>query len=151
MGAVALGLTGCGLRAVPPIRYIPLLGKEKTVATTMVLARALNDRDPAVRAQAVELLGLLSRSDESRVKKQVSDVLGIALKDRDPGIRLQVIEELGRMEKKYSNKHLLSALKDPNPFVREKVLMELGRREKQAAEAAAQAAAAAAQAAAKAP
>jgi|GEM_PF-811166 hypothetical protein len=123
------GAVGCGLRTVVPIKYIPLLGKEKEIATTSVLARALRDKDLSVRAQSVKVLGILSQSSDKKVKKSVSRVLGMALKDRDPGIRLQAVEMLGKMEEKFSNKYLLSALKDPNPFVREKVLQTLMSRE----------------------
>jgi len=122
---------GCGWRTIPPIRYIPLLGKEKEVTTTLVLARALKDRDLSVRAQAVELLGVLSQSGDEKIKKKVARVLGVAARDHDPGIRLQAIEKLGRMEERYGNKYLFAALKDPNPFVREKVMEVLVSREGQ--------------------
>ena len=124
-----LTLGACGLRTLPPIKFVPLLGSEKKIATTELLARALKDRDVAVRAQAIELLGVLSQSDRDDTKKEVARVFGVALKDRDPGIRVQVIEKLGRMEEKYGNKYLFSAVRDPNPFVREKVLSVLSNRE----------------------
>jgi len=114
LGAILLlGASGCGLRTIPPIRYVPILGKEKDITTTHVLAKALKDRDLAVRAQAA------------------AQVLGIAAKDSDPGVRLQAIETLGKMEEKYGNKYLLNALKDPNPFVRERVLQVLNERQAQ--------------------
>lgn len=122
---------GCGLRTVPPIRYVPLLGKEKDVHTTDVLLRALLDRDVAVRAEAVGLLGMLATSPDRRTRRNVAFVLGVALRDRDPGLRLQVVEELGKMDPRLSNKHLRSALKDPNPYVREMVLKVLQSRETQ--------------------
>ncbi|MBT4977189.1 MAG: hypothetical protein HOL51_07300 [Gemmatimonadetes bacterium] len=126
-----LGASGCGLRTIPPIRYLPILGKEKDITTTHVLARALKDRDLAVRAQAVKLLDILSQSTNKKIKKAAAQVLGIAAKDSDPGIRLQAIETLGKMEEKYGNKFLLNALKDPNPFVRERVLQVLNERQAQ--------------------
>lgn len=124
-----LGTVGCGLRTLPPIRYLPLLGAEKKITTTAVLARALEDRDVTVRAQAVRLLGILSQSDDKKVKKAAARVLGEAARDRDPGIRLLALENLGKMDPQFSNKFLFSALKDPNPFVREKVLKVLDSRE----------------------
>lgn len=124
-----LGTVGCGLRTLPPIRYLPLLGAEKKITTTAVLARALEDRDVTVRAQAVRLLGILSQSDDGKVKKAAARVLGEAARDRDPGIRLLGLEYLGKMDPQFSNKFLFSALKDPNPFVREKVLKVLDSRE----------------------
>ena len=126
-----LGASGCGLRTIPPVRYVPMIGKEKNITTTHVLAKALNDRDLGVRAQAVKLLGILSQSSDNKVKKAAAKTLGVAAKDSDPGIRLQAIENLGKMEEKYGNKYLLSALKDPNPFVRERVLQVLNERQAQ--------------------
>lgn len=128
---LALTAAGCGLRTIPPIRYLPILGKEKQVTTTDVLVRALNDRDVSMRAEAVELLGLLATSPDKGTRKDVASVLGSALKDVDPGLRLQVVEELGRMDPKLANKFLNRALKDPNPFVRGMVLQVLEAREKQ--------------------
>lgn len=126
-----LGSSGCGLRTIPPIRYVPIIGKEKDITTTHVLAKALKDRDLAVRAQAVKLLGILSQSSDKKIKKAAAQVLGMAARDSDPGIRLQAIENLGKMEEKYGNKYLLAALKDPNPFVRERVLQVLNERQSQ--------------------
>lgn len=127
---LVLGLAGCGLRSVPPIRYLPIFGKQPDVTTTDVLVRALRDRDVAVRAEAIELLGLLATAPNDGVRREVAAVLGSALSDRDPGLRLQAVEELGRMEHKFSNRYLIRALKDPNPYVRAKVLQVLDAREK---------------------
>ena len=122
---------GCGLRTVPPIRYLPILGKEKEVKTTQLLSRALQDRDIAVRAHAVKLLDVLSQSNDDKLKKRVARVLGTASKDSDPGIRLQAIETLGKMEAQFGNKYLHAALRDPNPFVRERVMQVLNERQTQ--------------------
>ena len=129
--ALLLGASGCGLRTIPPIRYFPIIGKEKDITTTQVLSKALKDRDLGVRAQAVKLLGILSQSSDNKIKKAAAKILGVAARDSDPGIRLQAIESLGRMEEKYGNKYLLAALKDPNPFVRERVLQVLNERQAQ--------------------
>ena len=129
--ALLLGASGCGLRTIPPIRYVPIIGKEKDITTTQVLSKALKDRDLGVRAQAVKLLGILSQSSDKKIKKAAAKILGIAARDSDPGIRLQAIESLGKMEEKYGNKYLLAALKDPNPFVRERVLQVLNERQAQ--------------------
>lgn len=126
-----LWVSGCGLRTIPPIRYLPILGKEKEITTTRVLTRALKDRNLAVRAQAVKLLGILSQSNEDKIKKQAATALGIAARDSDPGIRLQAIENLGKMEAKYGNKYLHAALRDSNPFVRERVMQVLNERQAQ--------------------
>ena len=129
--ALLLGASGCGLRTIPPIRYVPIIGKEKDITTTQVLSKALKDRDLGVRAQAVKLLGILSQSSDNKIKKAAAKILGVAARDSDPGIRLQAIESLGRMEEKYGNKYLLAALRDPNPFVRERVLQVLNERQAQ--------------------
>lgn len=128
---LALTTIGCGLRTIPPIRHIPIIGAERVTTTTDVLVRALHDRDVSVRAEAVELPGLLATSPNDGTRKKVAAVLGWALEDGDPGLRLQAMEELGRIEAKYANNYLNLALQDPNPFVRGKVLQVLDAREKQ--------------------
>jgi HEAT repeat protein len=86
------------------------------VTTTIdVLVRALHDRDVSVRAEAVELPGLLATSPNDGTRKKVAAVLGWALEDGDPGLRLQAMEELGRIEAKYAHKYLNLALKDRTP------------------------------------
>ena len=134
LGVVLLMATGCAVRSVPPIRYAPLLGKEPATTTTDVLVRALRDQDVAVRAQAVELLGLLAQGPDKGTRQRVAAVLGTALMDRDPGLRLQAVETLGAMDADYANKYLIGALKDPNPFVRAKVLVVIGDRERREAQ-----------------
>ena len=117
--------SGCGLRTLPPVKYMPLLGKEKEISTTAVLGRALDDPKLEVRARAVVLLGEMGASPKKNDKRAVAQALGKALGDRDPGLRLQAVEQLGRIESKYSNKYLITALEDPNIFVREKVVETL--------------------------
>lgn len=146
LGVLALCalLSGCAVRTVPPVRWVPLLGAEKKTTTTDVLVRALRDRDVAMRAQSVALLGVVAQTSDNGLKREVAAVLGMALRDRDPGLRLQAVEQLGQMEAEFSNKYLYSALRDPNPFVRSKVLDVVAQRERQASAAKAQAAQAAA-------
>jgi len=134
LGAAALCalLAGCAVRTVPPVRWVPLLGAEKKTTTTDVLVRALRDRDVAVRAQSVALLGLVAQTTDSGLKREVAAVLGMALRDRDPGLRLQVVEQLGQMDAEFANKYLHTALRDPNPFVRGKVLEVVSQREHRA-------------------
>ena len=127
---VGLSLSGCGLRTIPPIRYVPIFGAEPKVSTTQVLIRALRDGDVNLRAEAVELLGLLAVGPDRGTRQEVVVVLGSALKDSDPGLRLQVVEVLGQMDSELSNKYLIAALKDPNPFVRGKVMQVLEQRER---------------------
>lgn len=126
----ALLLGGCGLRTVPPIRYLPILGAAPKVTTTQVLVRALRDGDVTLRAEAVELLGLLATGPDKGTRQKVAVVLGSALKDSDPGLRLQVVEVLGQMDSELANKYLISALRDRNPFVRGKVMQVLDARER---------------------
>jgi HEAT repeat protein len=122
-------LHGCAVRTLPPMRYIPLLGAEKKVRTEDVLNRALRDRDPAVRAQAVALLGDLSQSRDRKTRRAITRVLGSAVQDADPGVRVLALEKLGALEPELGNKYLLQALRDPNPFVRDKVLQVIEERE----------------------
>ena len=132
---LALEATGCGLRTIPPIKWVPLFGKEKSVETTDVLVRALRDRDVAVRAEAVALLAVLGQNGDKGTKREVAYVLGMALKDRDPGLRLQAVEKLGEMQSEFANKYLIGALRDSNPFVRAKVLEVVSDRERAKADA----------------
>jgi HEAT repeat protein len=106
------------------------VGAQKKVTTTRVLVRALKDRDVGVRAEAVELLGVLGQIPDGKTKAEVARVLGMALKDQDPGLRLQAVEKLGEMDAAVANKYLISALRDPNTFVRTKVLSVIGARER---------------------
>ena len=130
LGILVWTNTGCALRSVPPVRFLPILGKEKSVETTDLLMRALKDRDRAVRAEAVDLLGILGQTGDKNTKKKVAVVLGMAMMDRDPGLRLQAIQKLGAMEARYANKYLLRALKDPHPLVRTEVLTVIANRER---------------------
>ncbi|MBT3343250.1 MAG: HEAT repeat domain-containing protein [Gemmatimonadetes bacterium] len=123
-------LSGCGLRTVIPVRYVPILGAKPKTSTTQVLVRALRDGDVTLRAEAVELLGLLATGPDKGTRQGVAIVLGSALKDSDPGLRLQVVEVLGQMDSELANKYLITALRDPNPFVRGKVLQVLEQRER---------------------
>ncbi|MEW6750918.1 MAG: HEAT repeat domain-containing protein [Candidatus Latescibacterota bacterium] len=128
--AALLLLSGgaCGVRTVPPIRYLPLLGADRQITTAAVLASALQTPDLAVRAQAVRLLGDMGQGGKGS-QEEVARALGLATKDRDPGLRLLAVEMLGRMRARYSNRYLMEALSDPNPLVREKVLQVLETRE----------------------
>tara|TARA_B100001250_G_scaffold414599_1_gene454362 strand:- start:23840 stop:24286 length:447 start_codon:yes stop_codon:yes gene_type:complete len=119
---------GCGLRQLPPVKYVPKLGQERSVSTVDVLAQALDDKDVLVRAQAVELLSSIYQDSPKKEKKHISKILGKASRDSDPGIRLQSIEILGTIETAYSNPYLQEALKDSNPIIRERVMQVLGNR-----------------------
>jgi len=130
VGGVIWLTAGCSLRTVPPIRFVPLLGAEKTIDTTDLLMRALKDRDRAVRAEAVDLLGVLGQSGDNSTKKKVAQILGMAMKDRDPGLRVQIVQKLGEMEARYANRYLINALKDPHPFVRAEVITVINNRER---------------------
>ena len=125
-----LASTSCGLRTVPPIRFLPILGKEKAVQTTDVLMRMLKDRDRSVRAGAVDLLGELGQTGDKNDKKEVARVLGLAMKDRDPGLRVQAMQELSAMDAEFANNYLIKALKDPHPVVRAEVLTVIENRER---------------------
>lgn len=133
LAALGVCLSSCGLRTLPPMRYVPLLGAAPKVSTPAVLLRALHDPEVGVRAQAVKLLGELAQRPEAKDRREVAAALGLAARDRDPGIRLMAIERLGAMEERYANRYLLGALADPNGFVREKVMAVLAGRQARAA------------------
>jgi hypothetical protein len=80
-------------------------GAQEKITTTRVLIQALRDRDVGVRAEAVELLGVLGQSADGRTKAEI-----------------------------VANKYLISALRDPNTFVRTKVLSVIGARKRLAAQ-----------------
>jgi hypothetical protein len=120
--------TGCSLRQLPPVKYVPKLGQNRSVSTVEVLSRALEDEDILVRAQAVQLLGAIYRESPEQERKHITKILGKASQDSDPGIRLQSIEILGVIEPRYSNRYLQKALKDTNPLVREHVMQVLANR-----------------------
>lgn len=130
---VFLQIAGCGFRTIPPIKWVPIFGKENEVQTTAVLVLALRDQDVAVRAQAIALLGVLAQAGDKETKIEVARVLGMALKDQDPGLRVQVVEGLGAMDSEFANKYLIGALRDRNPFVRAKVLEVVSQRERKSA------------------
>ena len=131
LGVLIWSSAGCALRTVPPVRFVPILGTEKSIDTTDLLMRALQDRDRAVRAEAVDLLGILGQqTGDKKTKVKVAHVLGIAMKDRDPGLRLQAVQKLGQMDGSVANKYLLNALRDPHPFVRTEVLSVIAERER---------------------
>ena len=119
----------CSLRQLPPIKYVPTLGQNRSVSTVEVLAQALEDEDILVRAHAVQLLGSIYRESSAEDRRHVTKILGKASQDSDPGIRLQSIEILGVIEPLYSNPYLQKALKDNNPLVRERVMQVLANRQ----------------------
>jgi HEAT repeat protein len=111
LAALLTGAAGCG--------KIPFLGKKdkgEGVHTEEVLKRALQDKNPMVRKDAVHVLGEMIDTPENQMRS--ARVLAIALKDRDEEIRLEAVKTLGAIAPAYSNRYLKDALNDRSIKVR---------------------------------
>lgn len=117
------GLTGCAVRSVPPIKYIPALGKKPDYSMEGILHKALGDQNPAVRKDAVRLLGTLINSPEEQ--RRSAGALGRALDDPEEPIRLEAVRALGNIDPNISGPYLSKALKDRSVRVRVQVIQEL--------------------------
>ncbi len=115
--------TGCFVRRVPPVRYIPLLGKKTDYSMEAILKRALEDNNPAVRRDAVRLLGTMIGSPEEQRRSAVG--LSRALNDEEEDIRLEAVKSLGNISPEISGPYLSRALKDESVRVRIQVVQEL--------------------------
>ena len=101
--------TGCG--------FLPFVGGgEESTSTEEVLKKALQDRNPVVRKDAVRLLGGMVDTPENQMWS--ARVLAIALKDKNEDIRMEAVKTLGNIDPKYSNRHLKEALNDRSVKVR---------------------------------
>ena len=58
------GIPGCALRRVPPINSLPVLGYKPDYSMEGLLHQALGDQNPAVRKNAVRLLGTMITTPE---------------------------------------------------------------------------------------
>jgi hypothetical protein len=67
--AILLFTGACAVRKVPPIRYVPGLDSRGSSSMEAILERALNDKNPVVRLDAVRLLGTMNatRDEQKRV------------------------------------------------------------------------------------
>ena len=111
---------GCMVRRIPPVRYIPLLGKGDDTSMEGILSRALKDKNILVRRDAVQALGtMVSTPDE---QKRTASALGKALKDKEESIRMEAVRALGNISVDISGPYLSKAMKDESVRVRLQVV-----------------------------
>ena len=115
-----LGGTGCAVRRVPPIRYIPLLGAKSDASMEGILREALGDKNPLVRRDAVRLLGEMTASPAEQ--RRTAEALGKALEDKEEHIRIEAVRAFGKMTPDISVPYLRKALKDKSVRVRIQVI-----------------------------
>jgi HEAT repeat protein len=114
---------GCAVRQSAPLKFIPGVGEQPDYSMESILQVALKDKNPAVRKDAVRLLGTMINTPEEQRRSAVA--LGQALKDKDEGIRLEAVRALGNIDPKFSGMFLAKALKDESVRVRVQVVQEL--------------------------
>ncbi|MDP6777587.1 MAG: HEAT repeat domain-containing protein [Candidatus Latescibacteria bacterium] len=114
---------GCAVRRLPPIKYVPFLGKKPDSSIEAILGEALKDRNPIVRRDAVRLLGTMTATPKEQRKSAES--LGRALQDREEDIRLEAVKALGNFPPEMSGPYLRKALKDESVRVRIQIVQVL--------------------------
>ena len=119
----ALLLGGCAVRRVPPIRYVPLLGGKADASMEGILSKALEDKNPVVRRDAVKLLGTMVATPEEQ--RRTAEALGKALRDKEEDIRLEAVRALGNIASDISGPYLMRAMKDESVRVRVQVVQVL--------------------------
>jgi len=120
---VAFGTVGCAVRSVPPIKYVPGLGQKPDYSMEGILQKALGDPNPAVRKDAVRLLGTMINSPAEQQRS--AEALGRALNDPEEPIRLEAVRALGNIDPNISGPFLSKALNDRSVRVRVQVVQEL--------------------------
>lgn len=84
------------------------------------LAKAMNDEDPAIREEAVDILA------EMNDEKGIAGLTSLLLNDKDSDVRQRAAEALGDLEDERAVDPLTKALKDKDPAVRESAVDALG-------------------------
>lgn len=115
--------SGCAVRRVPPVKYLPGLGEKPNYSMEAILQQALKDKNPAVRKDAVRLLGTMINTPAEQQRS--AQALGQALSDKDESIRLEAVRALGNINPDISGRYLSKALKDESVRVRVQVVQEL--------------------------
>ena len=121
--AVGMLVSGCAIRRAPPIRYIPGLGAKPDYSMEAILRKALGDKNPIVRRDAVRLLGTMTTTPEEQVRS--AEALSKALGDKEEDIRLEAVKALGNISPDISGPYLMKALKDESVRVRVQVVQVL--------------------------
>ena len=104
------------MRRVPPVKFIPALGQKPDYSMEGILERALHDKNPAVRKDAVRLLGTMINTPEEQ--RRSAGALGRALDDREEGIRFEAVRALGNIDPTLSGPYLAKAMKDESVRIR---------------------------------
>ncbi len=115
--------SGCAVRKLPPIKYVPAVGYKPDYSMEGILHRALGDKNPAVRKDAVRLLGTMINTPEEQ--RRSAGALGRALNDPEEPIRLEAVRALGNIDPTISGPYLSKALDDKSVRVRVQVVQEL--------------------------
>ena len=115
--------TGCFVRRVAPVKYIPGVGQKPDYSMEGILKRALHDKNPSVRKDAVRLLGTMINTPEEQ--RRSAAALGRALSDSEEDIRFEVVKALGNIDPTISGQYLSKAMKDKSIRVRVQVIQEL--------------------------
>ena len=97
-------VTGCAIRRAPPVRYVPLLGAKKDTSMEAVLERALEDKNPIVRLDAVRLLGTMT---DPELQERAASALGRALKDPDENTRFEAVKSLSNFSADIAGPYLM--------------------------------------------
>ena len=120
---MSLGITGCAVRRVPPVKFVPVLGQKPDYSMEGILKRALHDKNTSVRKDAVRLLGTMINTPEEQERSAAA--LGRALGDREEDIRFEVVRALGNIDPVISGPYLSKAMDDKSIRVRVQVIQEL--------------------------
>ena len=121
--AVGMLVSGCAIRRAPPVRYIPLVGAKPDYSMEAILRKALGDKNPIVRRDAVRLLGTMTSTPEEQMRS--AEALSKALGDKEEDIRLEAVKALGNISPDISGPYLMRALKDESVRVRVQVVQVL--------------------------
>ncbi len=87
-----------------------------------VLERALEDKNPIVRLDAVRLLGTMTDPD---VQKRAASALGRALKDPDENTRFEAVKALSNFSADIAGPYLMKAMGDDSVRIRIQVVQVL--------------------------
>ena len=115
-------VTGCAIRRAPPVRYVPLLGAKKDTSMEAVLERALEDKNPIVRLDAVRLLGTMT---DPELQERAASALGRALKDPDENTRFEAVKSLSNFSADIAGPYLMKAMDDDSVRIRIQVVQVL--------------------------
>ncbi len=125
VSVLLFGMSACAVRRVPPIRYIPGLGSSGGHSMDAILARALKDKNPVVRLDAVRLLGTMNATPAEQRKSAAA--LGRALDDKDENLRLEAVRVLANFRSDIAGPYLMKAMHDESIRIRLQVVIVLRR------------------------